>query len=56
MLWVLLIVSRWHTIEMLCIVYPLSWLLASIVFAIIYLRGTWLRKRIEAVGMEPEAI
>jgi putative MATE family efflux protein len=55
-LWVLLIVSRWHTIEMLCIVYPLSWLLASIVFAITYLRGTWLRKRIEAVGMEPETI
>ena len=55
-LWVLFIVSRWHTIEMLCIVYPLSWILASIVFAITYLKGTWLRKRIEACGMAPEAI
>lgn len=53
-LWVVLAVSRWHTIEMLCVVYPLSWIIASIVFAAAYLRGTWLRKRIEACGMEPE--
>lgn len=53
-LWVLLIVSRWHTIEVLCIVYPFSWILASAVFLITYLRGTWLRKRIEACGMAPE--
>ena len=55
-LWVLLAVSRWHRLEMLCIVYPLSWLLASIVFTITYLRGTWLRKRIESCGMKPEHI
>ena len=53
-LWMLLIVSRWHTIEMLCIVYPLSWILASVVFVVTYLRGNWLRKRIEACGMAPE--
>lgn len=53
-LWVLLMVSRWHTIEMLCIVYPLSWILAAAVFLIAYLRGTWLRKRIEICGMAPE--
>ena len=53
-LWMLLVVAHWHTIEMLCIVYPLSWILASSVFAIVYLRGTWLRKRIEACGMTPE--
>ena len=53
-LWVLLIVSRWHTIEMLCVVYPLSWILASIVFVAVYLRGTWLKKRIDACGMLPE--
>ena len=55
-LWVLFIVSRWHTIEMLCITYPLSWIFASVVFAVTYLRGTWLRRRIEACGMEPERI
>ena len=53
-LWVVLIVSRWHTIEMLCIVYPLSWVLASVVFVAVYLRGTWLKKRIEVCGMAPE--
>ena len=53
-LWVLLVVSRWHTIEMLCIVYPLSWILAAAVFLTAYLRGTWLRKRIEICGMAPE--
>ena len=53
-LWVVLAVSRWHTIEMLCIVYPLSWILASTVFLVAYLRGTWLSKRIEICGMEPE--
>lgn len=53
-LWMILIVSRWHTIEMLCIVYPLSWILAAVVFVAVYLRGTWLKKRIEACGMKPE--
>jgi Na+-driven multidrug efflux pump len=53
-LWMLLVVGRWHTIEMLCIVYPLSWILASGVFVAVYLRGTWLRRRIEACGMTPE--
>ena len=54
-LWVLFIVGRWHTIEMLCVAYPLSWILASAVFFIAYLRGTWLRKRIEICGLAPES-
>ena len=53
-LWIILAVSRWHTIEMLCLTYPLSWVLASVVFLIAYLRGTWLRKRIEICGLTPE--
>ena len=53
-LWVLLVVGRWHSLEMLCIVYPLSWVLASVAFVVTYFRGTWLRKRIEACGMAPE--
>ena len=52
--WVALVVSRWHIIEILCITYPLSWLLASIGFLVAYLRGTWLRRQIELCGMEPE--
>ena len=53
-LWMLLVVSRWHTIEMLCIIYPISWVLASVAFVTTYLRGNWLRRRIEACGMIPE--
>lgn len=53
-LWVALAVSRWHTVEMLCVTYPLSWLLAATVFLITYLRGNWLRRQIELCGMEPE--
>ena len=53
-LWVILAVGRLHTIEMLCVTYPLSWLLASTVFFVTYLRGNWLRKQIEINGMLPE--
>lgn len=53
-LWVVVMVSRWHTVEMLALAYPLSWILAAAVFYIAYLRGNWLKKRIEACGMQPE--
>ena len=53
-LWVCLVVGRFHTIELLALAYPLSWILAAVVFYIAYLRGTWLTKRIESCGMEPE--
>lgn len=52
--WVLFIVNRWHTIAMLCMAYPLSWILCSFVFFIVYLRGNWLTGRIKALGMMPE--
>ena len=53
-LWVVIVVSRWHTIEMLALAYPISWVLAALTFYIEYLRGNWLSKRIEACGMMPE--
>lgn len=53
-LWVLLVVNRWHKIEVLAAAYPISWILAAVVFYIAYLRGTWLRKRIQQCGMSPE--
>ena len=52
--WVLLLVPRFHSLHMVTIVYPLSWALASLVFLVVYLRGNWLHKRIEALGLEPE--
>ena len=53
-LWVVFIVSRWHTVEMLALAYPISWVLSAVVFYIAYLRGNWLSKRIEICGMQPE--
>lgn len=52
--WVLLVVSRFHTIAMLCLAYPISWILCAGVFYAVYLRGNWLHKRIRDLGMEPE--
>lgn len=53
-LWVSLVVSRVHTISMLCLAYPISWILCTSVFAIVYFRGNWLSSRIAALGLEPE--
>ena len=53
-LWVIVMVGKWHTVEMLALAYPISWALAALVFYIAYLRGNWLKKRIAACGMAPE--
>lgn len=53
-LWIFTVVARWHTVTALALTYPISWILAAVVFFIAYLRGTWLRKRIEECGLEPE--
>ena len=52
--WVFTLVARWHRVELLALCYPVSWLLASTVFFVTYLRGNWLKKRIEACGLAPE--
>ena len=53
-LWLMTVVRRWHTLKMLTICYPISWILAATVFFIVYLRGNWLRSRIAQCGMAPE--
>ena len=52
--WVLLVVSRWHTLFVLAMAYPVSWMLAATVFYIAYLRGTWLHSRIYEGSNLPE--
>lgn len=52
--WIFTMVARFHTVEMLALCYPLSWVLCATVFYIAYRRGTWLTRRIEACGLEPE--
>ncbi len=43
-LWIIIVLPLHHTVEALCIAYPVSWVLASVVFFIVYKRGTWLHK------------
>lgn len=52
--WVLFVLPYRHTIQMLTFIYPLSWAIAAVLFFLVYLRGNWLKKRIEALGLEPE--
>lgn len=53
-LWVLFVVSQFHTIAVLCMAYPISWILCAAVFYGVYLKGNWLSSRILALGLEPE--
>lgn len=52
--WIFTMVARFHTVELLALCYPLSWILCAVVFFIVYLRGNWLSKQIEVNGLEPE--
>ena len=53
-IWILLVVNRWHRLGLLAMAYPVSWCLCAAVFLVAYLRGTWLHKRIAQIGLEPE--
>lgn len=44
-LWLLTVVSRFHTLEMLMLCYPISWILADVAFCVTYKRGRWLRRQ-----------
>lgn len=46
--WLLLVVPRFHTILMVEASYPITWSLASLLFAIYYARGHWLSRCIQA--------
>lgn len=54
--WLQTVVSRWHTLRMLTLCYPISWAIAATVFLIVYFRGNWLKKRIVQCGMELERV
>lgn len=46
--WLLLVVPHFHTILMVEASYPITWALASVLFAIYYLRGGWMQRCIAA--------
>ena len=49
-LWLMTVVKRRHTLFMLCVCYPITWILTGCVFTIEYLRGNWLKKRMAPGG------
>lgn len=53
--WIFCVVSIWHSVMMLALAYGITWTITSIVFAIYYLQGGWLRKRIKAMGFEADS-
>ena len=45
MIWLMTAVRLHHTLFMLCVCYPMTWILAAAVFIVEYLKGDWLKKR-----------
>lgn len=53
--WMLTVVAHWHYPQVLALSYPISWILADIVFFIVFFRGTWLSRQIPDSGMVSSA-
>ena len=51
-LWLTLMVPRYHTIATVELSYPLTWTLASLLFILYYKRGGWLTRCKAAKGLE----
>lgn len=47
-LWLVLVVPRYHHLVMVEASYPITWALSSVLFILYYLRGGWLERRIAA--------
>ena len=48
--WLMTAVKLHHTLFMLCVCYPMTWILAASVFTAEYLKGSWLKKRMAPGG------
>lgn len=49
--WVAFVVRRFHSLFVLIICYPISWLLCAVVFCIVYFRFRWLRMPLPSAGI-----
>lgn len=45
--WILIMVPYWHTMQMVAMNYPVSWVITAVIFVIYYLRGKWLDRCIK---------
>ncbi|MCI8538779.1 MAG: MATE family efflux transporter [Oscillospiraceae bacterium] len=53
-LWVILVLPCFYSVDTILVSYPVSWTITSLLFIVYYLRGNWLRRRIAKNGGEPE--
>ena len=54
MIWVWFLVSQWHTLQILTLAYPVSWVIAGLFFLLDYRSGKWLEGQIRKLGLSPE--
>lgn len=54
MLWVFLVVPMFPGFDTIVMIFPISWGATSLIFAVYYLQGGWLRRRISIMGYAPE--
>lgn len=44
-LWMIIVVPRWHEIRTVSVIYAISWAVTAVAFIVYYLKGKWLRTR-----------
>ena len=51
--WVLWVLPLHNTLDMICISYPISWIIGTVAFVLYYKKGKWLTKRLDAGAEKP---
>ena len=51
LVWLLAVVSRWRTVTMTVLSYPITWTVTTVLFLVYYLRGGWLKRCREKAGL-----
>lgn len=52
--WIFAVVPLRHTVGMVAMSYPVTWVITSVIFIIYYCQGGWLRRCIKKAGFPPE--
>lgn len=52
-LWVAAVVPFHHTMQMVAMNYPVTWVVTAVVFIVYYLRMNWLKRSIQRIGGPP---
>ena len=55
LIWLLGVVPRHYTLQMLLLSYPITWSITSSMFIIYYLKGGWLKRAIRRAGLKEAA-